>query len=326
MHLSPRQLKILVTLARTLSFSRTAELFHVTQPTLTRIVHDIEREVGVPLFDRTTRSVRLTREGEELVPVASRLVQDYEGGIRELEGLARRGNQRLAVAALPTLAAMLLPRVIAQLRREAPDVFVRVHDVLSDEAVTLLRSHQVDLGLTAMDRISADLVYDEICREPFVALVPVESPWRLPAHWHEAVLGELPLITMPRGASTRALVEAAFDRQGVPFRPFLEIRNLASIARFVKAGCGVALLPLLGALMVCDEELAIARMEGAPERGIALVTRSDFVPGHLVQRVIATIRRDVQDLRASVRRGSSIHAAGVSIAAQSEIHRTPRDS
>lgn len=301
MHLSPRQLKVLVTLARTLSFSRTAELFHVTQPTLTKIVHDIEAEVGVPLFDRTTRSVRLTREGEELIPVAQRLVQDYEAGISELEGVARRRNQRLAVAALPTLAAMLLPQAIASLRGAFPDAVLKVHDVLSGEAVSLLRSHQVDLALTAMDTIHPDLVYDEICREPFVVLAPARSPWTLPPQWSETGFEALPLITMPRGASTRSIVEAGFNRQGVPFRPVLEMRNLASIARFVKAGCGLALLPLLGALLVRDEELDIVRLEGAPERAIALVTRAGFEHNTLTQRVTGSIRHHAQALRASVR-------------------------
>ena len=155
MNLSPRQLKILVVLARTLSFSRTAELFHVTQPSLTKIVHGIEAEVGVQLFDRTTRSVRLTREGEDLIPVAQRLVQDYDTGISELAGLARRRNQRLAVAA-PTLAAMLLPHHRIAASRVARAV-VKVHDVPRRSAL-LLRSHEVDIAVTAVDAIHADLV------------------------------------------------------------------------------------------------------------------------------------------------------------------------
>ena len=140
-----------------------------------------------------------------------------------------------------------------------------------------------------------------MCREPFVVLAPAGHPWRLPPAWSEAALASLPLITMPRGASTRTLVEAQFSMQGVPFRPFLELRNLASIARFVKAGCGVALLPLLGALLVLDDELQIMRLDGAPERAIALVVRTHFEPGPLVQRVVASVRHHALDLQASVR-------------------------
>ncbi len=301
MHLSPRQLKVLVSVARTLSFSRTAELIHVTQPTLTKMIHEIEAEVGVRIFERTTRSVRLTREGEELIPVALRLVQDYESGINELEGLARRRNQRLAIAALPTLAAMLLPHPVAALRQAMPSAVVKVHDVLNNEAEALLRSRQVDVALTAVDAIRADLVYDEIVSEPFVLLAARSHNWTLPQTWSETGLESLPLITMPRGASTRALVEARFDEQGIAFRPFLEMRNLTSIARFVKAGCGVAMLPLLGALLVRDDELEIVRLAGAPERTVALVTRKDFEPGQLVRQVTASIRDQARALRASVR-------------------------
>ena len=69
---------------------------------------------------------------------------------------------------------------------------------------------------------------------------------------------------MPRGASTRTLVEARFVEQGIPFRPFLEVQNLYSIARFVKAGCGTALLPLLGAF--CPSQMTICASFGLRAR------------------------------------------------------------
>jgi DNA-binding transcriptional LysR family regulator len=296
--LTPKQLKILVTVARTLSFSRTAEIFHVTQPTLTKIVQEIEEVVGAQLFDRTTRSVRLTKVGADILPVAMRVAQDYDIGIGEMEGLARRRNKRLAIAALPTLAAMLLPQPISALRREHPDMHVRVHDVLNDDALALLRSHEVDLAITAADAVRSDLSYDEIAKEPFVALVASGSQWRLPSVWSENELEGLPLITMPREASTRSLVEARFMQCGIPFRPFLEVRNLLTIARFVKEGCGVALLPLLGALLLRDSQLEIVRLAGAPERVIASVVRRDYEPGPLVQRVAASIREHARELQA----------------------------
>lgn len=96
MHISPRQLKVLFTLARTLSFSRTAELFHVTQPTLTKIVYEIEAEVGVPLFDRTTRSVRLTREGEDTIVRPDPVRGDSRASV--LRSGVMSGGQELASA------------------------------------------------------------------------------------------------------------------------------------------------------------------------------------------------------------------------------------
>src|SRR3954465_7830447 len=116
MNLTPRQLKIFVSLAHSLNFSRTADRFFVTPPTLSKLVREIEEEMGVRLFDRTTRSVKLTTDGEALVNVATRLVEDFDLALSELKQVARRQSQSVAVAALPTLAAMLLPAPVAALQ------------------------------------------------------------------------------------------------------------------------------------------------------------------------------------------------------------------
>ena len=160
MHLSPRDLKVLVTVARTLSFSRTAELFFLTQPTLqAKIVHDIEGQVGVQIFERTTRSVRLTRDGERSFRSRSNYCRTTRTAFVILRASHAGRRQRIAVAALPTLAAMLLPAAVADLQRDIPDLILKVHDVQNDAALELLKSRQVDLTLTAADRIALDLSY-----------------------------------------------------------------------------------------------------------------------------------------------------------------------
>ena len=292
MNLSPRQLRIFVSLAQSLSFSRTADQFCVAQPTLSKIVREIEEEVGVRLFERTTRSVKLTADGEALVGVASRVTQEFDSGVTEFEEMARRRTQRLSIAALPTLAAMVLPAPVAALRAEMPNAFVRIHDVFTDQALDLLRARKVDLALTGVDVVHTDLHYEEIVRERFVLLSSRQHPAaRKIRAWSEEQIGALPLITMPRGTGTRRYVEAAFIGRGLPFRPCLELNNLTSIANFVKAGCGVAVLPLSGAQLVLDEGLVITSPRGAPERSIGIVTRRDTELPLLAAKMVASIRR-----------------------------------
>ena len=113
MNLTPRELRIFVSLASSLSFVQTADSFFVTQPTMSKMVKSIEDKLGVKLFERTTRNVTLTREGHNLLQVASRIVEDYEAGLSQLAEVARRGSQKLAIAALPSLAATLLLSVVA---------------------------------------------------------------------------------------------------------------------------------------------------------------------------------------------------------------------
>lgn len=296
MNLSPRQLRVVVTLAGTLHFGRAADALAVTQPTLTKLVRDIEEVLSVRLFERTTRSVRLTPLGEELLPMAARLLAEYEAGLSELDAHARRGAQRLAVAALPTLAAMLLPAPVATLRRRHPHAVLRVHDVFNEQALDLLRARKVDIALSNVDVVHQDLAYAPLLREPFVALTPRRQRHGLGRRWSEPELARLPLIAMPRGTGTRQVVEAAFLRCGVPFRPSLELHNLVSIARFVKAGAGVALLPLLGALLVLDDDLRIHRLDDAPTRTIGAVTPREARAPALASEMLGLIGRHARAL------------------------------
>ena len=132
-----------------------------------------------------------------------------------------------------------------------PSAVVRIHDVTADEALELLRARKVDLALTGVDVIHKDLAYEEIVRERFVLLSARKHPVGVDVSvWSEEQLGSLSLISMPRGTGTRQSVEAAFISKGLRFRPVLEFQHLTSIAKFVKTGCGVAVLPLSGAQLV----------------------------------------------------------------------------
>ena len=302
MNLSPRQLKIFVALAHSLNFSRTAEQLHVTQPRLSKIVREIEDSFGVRLFDRTTRSVTLTANGAALLAVATRLMANYELGMAELADVAARDRRRLAIAALPTLAAMMLPEAMAALRREHPDASLRVHDVLADVAIDLLRTRKVDMALTALDGFHPDLQQEEIMRDRFVLLSSKRHPppWQTPPEWSEVLLGTLPLISMPRGSSTRQIIDASFVRENMQFRPVFEISGLAAIARFVKAGCGMALLPELGAELVLDPELAIIPLRHAPERTIGIVMRQGEERSALALRIVQAMRAFAKARRSGV--------------------------
>lgn len=275
MNLSPRQLRIFVSLAQSLNFSRTADQLCVSQPTLSKLVREIEEAIGVRLFERSTRSVKLTVHGEALLAVARRMMEDYEAGLLELEQMVRHRSHGLSIAALPTLAATLLPQLVAQLREEVPDAIVRIHDVVTDEVLDLLRARRVDLALTGVEVVHKDLAYTEIFREPFALLSHRDWPAQVTT-WSEEAIAALPIISMPRGTGARQLVETAFLRAGAQFRPLLELRDLNAIAQFVTAGCGIALLPRSAARLVLTDRLALHEIAGGPERSVGIVTRREM--------------------------------------------------
>ncbi len=290
MNLSPRQLRIIVALAGNLNFGRTAAQFNVTQPTLSKLVQEIEQELGVRLFERTTRVVRLTPIGRELLTTASRLVDLYEGGLLEIEAQVRRRTRWLTLAALPSLSGVLIPEPIAILQREEPSLQLRVHDVVNDEAVELLRTRRVDLVLAGVDARHQDFDYCTLVREPYVMLCSARQPVKVGKRWSVAALADLPFIANAHGAGARRQIASVFQREGYRFRPIIECRNLSSIANLVQAGCGVALLPVSGARLLHSPALKVVYFDGAPERNIGIITRKDEPLSAVASRFLELVR------------------------------------
>ena len=294
MNLTPRELSIFVSLASSLNFSQTADRFFVTQPTMSKMVRAIEDKFGVKLFERTTRNVVLTPEGRDLLEVATRVLGDYQIGVTELTEIARRRSQHLSIAALPSLAASLLPDLVVDLRKERPNAVVKIHDVIHDSALNLLRMQKVDFALSGLDVQHRDLAYTEIMREPFVLLASRSFPVELKTTvWSATELAALPIISMPRGTGTRMHIDVAFMKDRIQFHPFLEIQGLTTIGKFVQKGCGVSILPLSAAQSVLENDLYIIPLHEAPERAIGIVTRHESGLSELARIAIDWIRQAV---------------------------------
>ncbi|WP_454692139.1 LysR family transcriptional regulator [Achromobacter aloeverae] len=291
MNLTPRQLKLFVLLADNLNFQRTADKLFITQPTLSKLVKELEATIGVKLFDRTTRRVSLTRDGQDLLDTGRQMLDDYESGMHRLDEMVRERTQRAAIAALPTLAATLLPALVMWLAERQPRAAITVYDLVADEALALLRSRRVDMALTAMYLLPPDLHYSEMFSEPFVLLHAAGMRVRA-REWDTSAIGRLPLISMPAGTSTREAMEARFAKDGLPFEPVYSLRDLNTIARFAQAGCGIGLLPLSAAEPFLSKALAITRPHGAPQRSIGIFTRKDARQPPLV----STLMRQLQVL------------------------------
>src|SRR5687767_5771011 len=138
MNITLRQLEILVAAADAGSFSKAAEMLGVSQPSLSETIRRIEAELGLRLFDRTTRSLVLTADGRHAVAVARELVRDVK---LAFDSIARRrqGRQgRVTVAALPSVACAILPGAVGAFARALPGVEIAVLDVLHERAVALV--------------------------------------------------------------------------------------------------------------------------------------------------------------------------------------------
>ena len=279
MNVTLRQLQCFRQVAELGSFSKAAERIGLSQPALSAAVRKLEEAVGVRVFDRTTRQVVLTPEGEELLRLATRMVEEFETVSGDLQDYLARRRGRVVVAALPTAAAVILPPVLARYRAAHPGIDVRLDDTLHDTILEAVRSGAADFGITVAPGEQAEFRFDRLLTDRFVLVCPPTHPLagRAAVTWAE--LAGQPMIAMSRTTSVRQLVDTATAQSGVGLHPLYEASHLATIGGLVEAGIGVAALPSLALPLLRFAGLAAVPIEGpVVERSIGIVRRAARTP------------------------------------------------
>ena len=295
---NPRELDVFLTLAQTLSFRRTAEQVHLSQPAVSSLIGRLEDALGVRLFDRTTRSVQLTGPGQVFVEQARLLRDQSDAAVQAVRNVAELQIGQVVLAALPSLAATVVPAAFARFAAQYPAIKLQVVDTLSGPAFDLVRAGQVEFALTAANPAYADLDYTPLASDGFVLLIPHSYPLAAstePLGWAE--VADLVHISMPLPASVRQYADAALLSHRIRFSPRYEVEHLATINAMVAAGLGVAALPELAAAVAPQAGLVQRRLI-APDmpRPIGLVTRRGRSLSPASTVMVDLLREEVQRL------------------------------
>lgn len=241
--LAPR-LRWFVAVGRAEHVTRAADELGVPQSTLSRGIARLEQELGVPLFARSGRAVRLTREGRTLLRWAERALAELDAGARELAGSAAETGGALTVAFLPALGIELVPRLVGEFRAVRPgirfDLLQAPHQVLLE----WVRDGTADLALTSPLPEEAALAADPLGEEELRLAVPADH---LLAGRGEVDLAEAAgerFIGFLPGNGLRGAVDRWCREAGFTPRLAFESADSATVRGFVGAGLGVALVPV----------------------------------------------------------------------------------
>jgi DNA-binding transcriptional LysR family regulator len=173
MNISGRLLDAFLALEETRRFVTAAERCHVSPSAFSQMIRRLEQQVGARLFDRDTRNVSLTPEGEVFAAGARRSAAEMASTLAELTERNLRNTGRVSVAAPPSMCAEWLPGVLATFRDRHPGISLQLHDVMSDRNLAMVASGAVDFGLNARNgnkqEFDAQLLFNErlylICRD-----------------------------------------------------------------------------------------------------------------------------------------------------------------
>lgn len=271
-----KQLRAFVTVAKYLSFAQASEYLHVSQPALSLTIKALEDNLGGALLARTTRSVSLTPEGEVLLPLARRLLVEWDDTEELLRQRFTLQLGRVAIAAMPAFAGNLLPASLKVFRQCYPRVNVTVHDVINEQVQELVRHRRVELGIGFEPDNGDALHFEPLYLDRFVAVVPVDSPLATQAQvtWRELLVQDF--IALQRPSAVRLLLEEQLAAEHGKLRVAFESHQLTTIGRMVANGLGVSAVPALcrGQMQELGAR-CVPLVEPRVERRIGIISLAD---------------------------------------------------
>ncbi len=238
-------MRYVVAVAETNSFTRAAERCLVVQSALSHQIARLERELGARLFERTSRRVRLTPAGAAFLPAARQCLDAAERAAAEVAAAVGQVRGRLAVGLIPTVAAVDIPEALRDFRGRYPHVRISLRVGASEELIEKVEQGAIDvafLGLPTTAR-PRGVAAHELARDRLVAVVAPDHPLAgAPTVDLRRLCSEV-FVDLPAGTAGRLQSDQAFEAAGLARDVAFEVTSADYIARLVRPGLAVAMLP-----------------------------------------------------------------------------------
>ncbi|AZE47352.1 Cyn operon transcriptional activator [Pseudomonas chlororaphis] len=239
-----RHIRYLLAVAEHRNFTRAAEALHVSQPTLSQQIKQLEDSLGAPLFDRSGRTVRLTDAGEAYVRYARRALQDLEAARRAMHDVQdlRRGSLRLGMT--PTFITYLAGPLLTRFNQRYPGIALSLEEMTQDQLEAALAEDRLDLGIAFAGQQLPDIDSQQLFEESLSLMVSREQQPELPLELTAAELERQPLVLLSGDFATRQHIDRYCREQGITPRIAIEANSIGAIVEVVRRGQLATILPL----------------------------------------------------------------------------------
>ena len=234
-----------ITIAEQGSFQRAADAIHITQTALTRRLQNFESLLGVKLVERTTRSVALTRIGQDFLPQCRRLLTDLASALGEIQktGQAQRGD--VSIACVPTVGIQYLPRVIQEYSARYPENRIKILDHASSDVAAAVLRREAEFGINIGGPHHPDLRSVPLLEDRFVVICRGDHPLAGKKRISWKQLEPYPLILSGEVSGNRPLLDSALGAQGLALQSFYEVQRSSTAVGLVAEGVAAAVVPSL---------------------------------------------------------------------------------
>jgi DNA-binding transcriptional LysR family regulator len=267
-----RQLEYFLAVAEERHFTRAAQRVHIVQSGLSASVHALERELGAPLFVRTTRHVELTEEGRALVVEARAVLAAVDRARDAVAGVRGLLRGRLSVGTIQSLPVIDLPELLGRFCRRHPGVELRVRQAPAAGLVEEVRDGRLDLAFVTHPVASLRGVeHTLVAAEPVLLVCPPEHPLAGRKHVRFAELADETFVEFQPDWATRIIVDEAFAAVGIVRRIACEVNDVRTLLDLVVHRLGITIVPRV--LVLGRTDLCLVALRGdVPLWEVSLIT------------------------------------------------------
>lgn len=272
---SMRQVEGFLLASEALSFSRAAEVMHITQSAFSQLIRDLEDALGVQLFERTTRRVQLTTAGEAMQQKMRRGLESIDEACEEAQAVARVQRGHIRIGSLASLAGGIVTRTLARLREAFPGVTVSMREDFNDTLVDLVAAGETDLSVCSEVGPRRDLRFEFLFEDELVLAIRqgTRLARRRVVDW--AALADEPLVLTARGTATRQRASEALAAHGILKPVEYEVASTPTSLSMVRAGFGSAFVSRVALEELDTQGLKVSRLEEPPMRRMGIYRRCD---------------------------------------------------
>jgi len=287
------QLKYLLAVAKHLNFTKASQQCHVTQPTLSMQIQKLEEELGVVIFDRNRKPIKVTEIGKKIINQAKIIVNE-SGRINDLVQQKKGfigGDYKLGL--IPTIVPTLLPMFLQTFIKKYPDVNLKIFEIPTEQMIADLIEGKIDAGIAATPLEENKIVERPLYVEPFVGFIPETHRLFKKKELNEQDLDVKDILLLDEGHCFRDNIlnicsTITKDKQDFE----LNIGNFDALIKMSKEGLGMTLLPYLQTEDLCDDNKKYLRnfVKPEPAREVSLIHSKDIYKKNVTDALFKTIR------------------------------------
>lgn len=276
------RLKVFVSAAKNLNFSKCAEEMNISQPAVSKHINELESGFGVSLFSRSYNGVRLTKAGQMLLRHAENILKGYGEMKYEMSLLANTVKGNLRIGASTTAAQYLLPGILAAFIERLDSVSVSMKSGNSETIERWLDKGEIDLGIVENTTRKAGLHYEHLLKDELVLTVKADGRYRDTESVSVEEICRMPLVLRENGSGTREIIASYLAGKGTGMQDLnivIELDSTEAIKSFIMESDCAAIVSIIAIRdELCDGRLKLIDIEGIEmEREFASV----FRPGEM---------------------------------------------